>query len=136
MGKDDLKESVANHGESAAQGNHRCLYFTIVLLKLLQKSNCVTRIGPHEANFLLDCLFGAVGVRDGLRLAAFRTQFRSARFALFAGKCGSNPDDERHLCVEANERSVSDTALGRFLHRLSLFTKSATGVIRVESVAA
>ena len=77
----------------------------------------------------------AVGVRYRLRVAAFAAQLRPPRLALYGKQYRSNPVDEWHLCVRADERSLWIKIFGGLLpDRLPLLTASATILCRLESV--
>jgi hypothetical protein len=71
--------------------------------------------GTYETDFLVDYLSGPISVRDGLRVADFRTQLRQAQPALFGGKCGSGNVDERYLRVKTDERFFCDSTFWGFL---------------------
>lgn len=89
----------------------------------------------HEANYVLDYLSRALGVRHRLRFAAFRAELRHSKPAFVAGRCRPNTADERDLCVNADERSLWIKVLSAFLFdRLPLFTANATVVKRLESL--
>lgn len=110
-----------------------CPRSVIVLLNLQR----LTQLGArnHEANYVLDDLSRALGVRHRLRFAAFRAQLRHSKPASFAGRCRPDTADERHLCVEADERSLRIKVLRAFLlDGLPLFAANATVVKRLESL--